>query len=127
VLTCAAAVFTLEGCGGCKSDLQVAVTPGERALALGERFTPAVRFAGCGGTRTLRDAVTWRAEDTTVVHVDPQTGRTTAVRPGRTRVVPSGRRYGEAGVAVLVTVRASRRGCRQRACGLTWRCSRRRS
>jgi hypothetical protein len=100
----AAAALALEGCGGCKSDLLVTVTPEARTLAVGERFTPTVRFAGCGGTRTVRDDVTWRAADTTIVRTDPRTGRTTALRPGQTRVVPTGRRNGQGG-AIVVTVR----------------------
>jgi hypothetical protein len=98
-----AAVVLAAACG-CDADLRVSYVPTERALTVGESFTPTVRFLGCGGTEPLRDKVTWAAADTSVVRVDAANGRTTALRAGETLVMATGAKYGQLG-GVRVSVR----------------------
>ena len=94
---------TQSACG-CNADLRQDLNPTERTIAVGESFSPSVRFLGCGGTEPLADEITWSASDTAVVRVDVSSGRTTGVGPGMATVVPTGRRYGRLN-AVRVTVR----------------------
>ena len=105
LLPVAAVVLSLLTACGCDADLQARVVPAVRTLRVGESFTPSTRFLGCGGTEPLADAITWSAQDSTIVRVDPRSGRTLALRPGQTRVIPTGRRYGSL-VSVEVTVQA---------------------
>lgn len=109
-VTGAVLIATLAGCGvvptTCSDDLRVTLTPRERAVAVGESFTPTVALYGCGGTRRLADTFTWAAQDTAVARVEAGTGRTTGRAPGETLVVPTGARYGATG-AIQVTVLAA--------------------
>lgn len=96
------------GCGlvptGCDADLRTRVSPTEKTLAVGERFTATLQFLGCGGTRSLSDVITWSATDTAVVRVDAASGLVTGRRAGQTHVIGSGRTYGP-GASIPDTVR----------------------
>ena len=100
VLSGVVVMVTVAGC--CDADLQSRISPANRTLAVGESFTPSVELLSCGGTRPLSDVITWSAQDSTVVRVDPGTGRTTALRSGTTSVVASGAKYGYAGAVTVV-------------------------
>lgn len=107
LLRSAAVVMTLASLTacGCDADLGISINPTSRTLQVGESFTPSARFLGCGGTEPLSDEITWTAQDTTIVQVDRNSGRTLALRPGQTAVTPNGRRYGTV-ASVQVTVLA---------------------
>ena len=94
---------TLATACGCKADLGWNVDPLERSLAIGESFTPNITVLSCGGTTETHDDFTWSPADTTIVHVDAATGRTTGIRVGTTVVTPVGKKWGEA-PSVRVTV-----------------------
>ena len=89
-------------CGS--DDLSYRVTPSDRAIVVGERFTPQAEFLGCRGREVLRDAITWRARDTTIVRVDTNSGEVRGVATGTTFVEWKGARYGN-GIPVTVVVR----------------------
>jgi hypothetical protein len=88
---------------GCDADLGIRLTPVEQTLVVGQSFTPSIALRGCGGTAPLSDVITWTAQDTTIVRIDSRSGQTTALRPGETDLLATGRTYGAVG-EVAVTV-----------------------
>jgi hypothetical protein len=88
---------------GCDADLRIRLTPVEQTLVVGQSFTPSIALRGCGGTEPLSDVITWIAQDTTIVRIDSQSGRTLALRSGETVLLATGRTYGAVG-EVAVTV-----------------------
>jgi hypothetical protein len=78
----------------CTLELGSSFSPTEKTLDVGAHFTPAVTLWSCGGHLPLNDVFTWSAVDSTIVRVDPVSGLTTGLRPGRTFVLARGSRYG---------------------------------
>ena len=94
----------VSGCDCASLFIRVGST--EHTLAVGQSFTAIVHVSGSCGTEPISEAVTWRAEDATIVRVDAATGRTTGLRPGETYVVATGQMYGPWGsVRVIVSPR----------------------
>lgn len=88
-------VVALAGCDvGCDTDLRAIVTPQQQVMHLADWFTPTIRLLGCGGTKELSDEFTWTGSDSSVLRVDPVTGRTLGISLGSAMVTVTGKRYG---------------------------------
>lgn len=90
-LLAAAALTTMSACGilgpeqQCHTGIFYDVTPEEARLTAGESFQPVATVESCPeGQRQLH--LEWRAEDSSVVQVDPESGETTGLTPGNTTV-----------------------------------------
>jgi hypothetical protein len=81
----------LAGCGAlpteCLKDREFGVDPDQRTLSVGQSYTPRAYSSACDGEWVDPLYGSWSAEDPAVVRVDPESGRTTALRAGSTRVV----------------------------------------
>lgn len=69
----------------CHTGIFYDVTPEEATLTVGESFQPVATVDSCPeGQRQLH--LQWRAEDSSIVDVDPESGETTGLNPGSTIV-----------------------------------------
>ena len=75
----------LAGCSSpsdaCDGALGVTLRPVDTTLVVGQQFTPQALLSKCQPNTSA-----WSAQDTTIVRVDPQSGLTTAIAPGRTQL-----------------------------------------
>lgn len=103
VLILAVSACDILGLGQeCHHGISYEVTPEEVTLTIGESFEPIATMESCPeGRRQLQ--LHWSAEDPSVVTVDPESGVTTGVDPGSTRLVGS-EQQGEPILEVAVTV-----------------------
>lgn len=92
----------LTGCG-CDADLRANWSPHSKELRVGQSFTPAVEYWGCGGTEPLSDAVTWSSADSTVAAIDSRTGATIGRSAGSTSIGGVSATYGVT-ISIPVTV-----------------------
>ena len=97
ILAACANPFAASADAPCTRELGVRFTPGDTTIAVGQAFTAAVHLSSCGGREQLSDVVTWSAQDTTVVSVDPTAGLVTGRALGETRLQATGATYGLVG------------------------------
>jgi hypothetical protein len=115
-LTLIAAIAVLGGaCDGlgflapgrtCTLELGTRFSPSDTTVRVGQSFQASVHLSSCGGAQQLTDIITWQAEDPAVATVDGRSGRVVAQGPGTTRILASGRRYGNVG-GLQVSVQAA--------------------
>jgi hypothetical protein len=83
--------------------LGLEVLPVDTMIAVGQSFTPRVSSWQCAGTPPPT-ALIWRSEDTTVLAVDPATGRATGRAPGEAAALLASPGNGDPQARVRVTV-----------------------
>ncbi|CAN5806445.1 hypothetical protein BH23GEM8_BH23GEM8_22760 [soil metagenome] len=80
----------LSGCNvlptACTDELGFEIRPAERTIAVGESVVPTATEVTCSGRIRTPLAVTWYADDATVVRVDSVLGMITGLKAGRARV-----------------------------------------
>lgn len=86
LVTAVGACHAVAGEDDCTTELTPQVTPQSQALAVGQSFTPQAALLTCGGQRRVDAVFTWTAAHTTVLQVDPGSGRATGRRPGATQL-----------------------------------------
>jgi len=77
------------GCGSsavttvCTLELRGVFSPADTTISVGQHFPASLTILTCGGGAVVRDTVTWKSVDSSVVTVDALTGVVTAVGVGR--------------------------------------------
>ncbi len=105
VVAAAVSACSSSTVGGCAESLMTQAVPADTTIQVGQQFTAGIRLSTCG-PEALQGyhAVTWASRDTTVVRIDAQTGRVTAVGAGRTMLQATSAQYGPLGGS-YITVR----------------------
>ena len=93
----AGGLLAAAACSGvteaCTADLQVAVSPQDTVIHVGQQFPIHFTLLGCGGTQTLSDSVTYMSASPATATVDPSAGVVAGVAVGTTTVTATAHHY----------------------------------
>jgi uncharacterized protein YjdB len=79
--------------GACTSDLRISYSPPDTTIAVGQQFAMSLMLFGCGGRTPLTDTITFHSSDTTIAHVEMNSGLVTGRSSGTAVITGSAAHY----------------------------------